>query len=118
MKVRLLFPFCAAMIAVAIPAHAADPAYVGTWGTDAAQCKVPQEQEGAPMIITAMGYDQHEAHCTFGSVMKKGSAWKARANCSVEGDSQKEILLLRVTGDVLLLTVGNRKSSNTLTRCK
>ena len=118
MKARLLFPLCAAMIAVAIPAHAADPAYVGTWGTDAAQCKVPQEQEGAPMVITATGYDQHEAHCMFASVKKNGSAWKVRAKCSVEGNSQKDVLLLRVTGDVLLFTVGNRKFSNTLTRCK
>ena len=118
MKACSLFLCCATAIVLAIPAHAAGPAYVGTWGNDTAQCKVPQEQEGAPLIITAKGYDQHEAHCTFTSVKKKGSAWKVRANCSVEGDSQKDILLLRVTGDVLLFTVGNHKFSNTLTRCK
>ena len=109
---------CATTIVFAIPARAADPAYVGTWGTNAAQCKVPQDQEGAPMIITAKGYDQHEAHCAFSSVKKKGQRWKIAAKCSVEGDSQKNILLLGVTGDVLLFTVGNHKSSNTLTRCK
>lgn len=50
------------------PARAADPAFVGTWGIDDAQCKIPQDKQGAPMVITKNGYDQHEAHCAFKKV--------------------------------------------------
>ena len=113
-----MFAICAATFVFTIPAQAADPTYVGTWGIDAAQCKVPQEQEGAPMIITANGYDQHEAHCTFTSAKTEGLLSIIAADCSVEGDSQNVSLELEVTGDVLILGRSTTKAARKLVRCK
>jgi hypothetical protein len=47
-------------------------AYVGTWGTNAAQCRVDQSRQNAPLVLGRSRYDQHEAHCTFSSVRKTG----------------------------------------------
>jgi hypothetical protein len=89
---------------VATPALAANPAYVGTWGVSAAQCKVPQDQQGAPMVMAARRFDSHEAHCTFTSVKRVGGAWRIATRCSVEGDKQAHIYAVKVTGNVLTMT--------------
>lgn len=60
----------AAFLLAATPALATEPAYVGTWGVSAVQCKIRQDRQGAPMVIRAKGYDQNEAHCNFTSVKK------------------------------------------------
>lgn len=99
-----------------LPAFAGMPAYVGTWGSDAANCKVPQDQQGAPMIISAKGYDQHEAHCTFASITRKGRVWKVDAQCSVEGDKQKDSFTLQVNADKLVMAHGS--NARTYVRCK
>lgn len=103
-------------LALATAVSAAEPAYVGTWGRDAAQCKVPQDREGAPTILAARRYDSHEAHCAFNSVKKSAGAWKVNARCSVEGDRQTDTFTLRVSGDTLTMTRG--KTSQTLIRCR
>ena len=105
-----------ALLLATTPALAADPAYVGTWGVSAAQCKTPQDRQGAPMIVTAKGYDQHEAHCSFRSVKASRSGWRIAAACSVEGDKQKHSFTLQVAGDVLTMTENGRASS--YKRCK
>ncbi|MFN3868957.1 MAG: hypothetical protein ACK4MF_07830 [Hyphomicrobiaceae bacterium] len=97
-------------------AAAAEPAYAGTWGIDAAQCKVPQDRQGAPMIVTAKGYDQHEAHCTFTSVKRSGQGWAVAAECSVESDKQKDAFTLSVVGDTLTIAHGKQKQK--LKRCR
>lgn len=102
--------------AAALPALAADAPYAGTWGTDAAQCKIAQNAEGAPYVITKVGYDQHEAHCTFKSVKPDGSAFKIAAECSVEGDTQPQNFTLSVSGDTLTWTGG--PGATKLIRCK
>jgi hypothetical protein len=106
--------FMAALIAGA-PANAAQPAYVGTWGKTAAQCKVPQELANAPMILKAKGYDQHEAHCTFTSVKKSAQVWKVAAACSVQGDKQKDAFTLKVASNKLTMSRG--KAASTFVRC-
>jgi hypothetical protein len=103
-------------LAVTTPALAAEPAYVGTWGSNRAQCKIAQDQQNAPMVVRAKGYDQHEAHCTFASVAPAGRAWKVQANCSVEGDKQSMALQLRVLGNRLIMT--RSKSLRTFVRCQ
>jgi hypothetical protein len=112
--------FRAMLITVALvasaPAIAADPAYVGTWSRNAAQCKVPQERENAPMIVRAKGYDQYEAHCTFTSVKKSALGWKVAANCSVQGDKQKDAFTLNVAAGKLMMS--RNKSTQTFVRCK
>lgn len=97
--------------APATPASAS-PAYVGTWAADPASCAIPQEQEGAPLVFHADGYDQHEAHCTFAALTETGpNAWRAAAACQVEGDEASLGWDMSVEGDTLTMD-GSR-----LTRC-
>jgi hypothetical protein len=106
----------ATFLLTASPAYAVDPAYAGTWGISAKQCKIPQDLQGAPMVIRAKGYDQHEAHCDFKTVKKTGAVWNVVAACSVEGDKQKGAFTLKVVDDTLVLTQG--KIARTYRRCR
>ena len=105
----------ATMLLATTPTLAAEPAYVGTWGVSAKQCKIRQDLQGAPMVIRPKGYDQHEAHCDFKTVKKTGAAWNVVAACSVEGDQQKDAFTLKVVDDTLILTQG--KIARTYRRC-
>jgi hypothetical protein len=67
---------------------AGEPAYIGTWADDPAQCSKPQDSDDAPMVITKDRFDQHEAHCEFTSVNGNANEWKVSSKCSVEGDEQ------------------------------
>lgn len=91
------------------------PAYVGTWG-DAASCKLPQDDQGAPMIIKAGGYDRHETHCTFSGLKKKGNTWSGRETCTVEGSKQRGKITMTVDGDTL--TIDEGPGPRTLSRCQ
>lgn len=92
------------------------PAYVGTWGSQPAQCGLGQDQQDAPMIIKRDGYDQHETHCKFSSVRAKVPAWTVKAKCTVEGDTQNPTLVLRVSGN--RLTIRDEAGTRTLQRCR
>jgi hypothetical protein len=96
-------------------ALAQTPAYVGTWGSQPAQCRLGQDQQDAPMIIKRDGYDQHETHCKFSSVRAKGLAWTVKAKCTVEGDTQNPTLVLRASGN--RLTIRDEAGTRTLQRC-
>ena len=115
---RLMIAACvvSAMSGLAsLPAQAAD--YAGTWAADLTQCKTGQDSPDAPLILTAKGYDQHEAHCTFASVQKTGSAsWRMRARCSVEGDRQAHTFDISVDGRTLTLRDGY--GARRLVRCR
>ena len=115
LRARLII-VAATLALAASPAFAADPAYVGTWGVSVAQCRIPQERQGAPMVIRAKGYDQHEAHCDFTTVKKTGTVWNVAAACSIEGDKQKDAFTLKVVDDTLVLAHG--KNARTYRRCK
>lgn len=106
-----------ALLAAAIPvgAHAKDPAYVGTWASRPSQCKVGQDMEEAPLVMKTKRYDQHEAHCAFASVAKKGKGWAVKARCTIEGDVQTISMTLTVEGD--RLTIADEHGSRTLQRC-
>jgi hypothetical protein len=83
------------------------PAYVGTWAADLANCSVPQEQEGAPHIVTIDGFDQHEAHCRFTNVDALGeNDWRAGGECTVEGDSYNTALDLKIEDGALRIANG------------
>ena len=112
----LLLPLTAPSPSPAADSRAADAAYAGTWGVDAAQCKLPQDAEGAPYVFTKDGYNQHEAHCTFKSVTAEGTAFKIAAECSVEGDTQPQDFTLTVAGSTL--TWADTTGALELIRCK
>lgn len=90
-------------------ALASNPAYVGKWAATLALCKNGQDMEIAPLLVTTSGYDQHEDHCTFKSKPKaiKPGSWRAKAECSVEGDKQAHDVKLSVKGGRLTLRDGN-----------
>ena len=91
------------LVLAANPAVAAE--YSGTWAADLATCKAGQESPDAPLIMTAKGYDQHEAHCSFEGLKPSGPGeWSGKASCSVEGDAQSIAVKLTVSGDTLTLT--------------
>lgn len=97
------FAFAAMIACAAMPAHAAD--YAGKWAADLAQCKTGQDSQDAPLILTAKGYDQHEAHCTFDGLKSSGAGeWAGKAACSIEGDKQTIDVKLTISGDTLTLT--------------
>lgn len=103
------------LVAFAGSAQAA-PAYVGTWASSPAQCKLGQSAENAPVVMKPKGYDQHEAHCTFTSVITTArDTWRVKGTCTVEGDKQSLSMTLSVKGDVLTMRdTGIRR----LQRCK
>ncbi|WP_417488697.1 hypothetical protein [Maricaulis sp.] len=100
-------------------ASVAEPAYVGTWGVDLAQCSDTQEYEWAPMVLRADGYDQYEAHCDFELVDQTGPAqWHITGHCSVEGDEQPlDYNMAIVDGDLVHWSGDARKDAWTLVRC-
>ncbi len=116
MTTTLATALAAATIAFATTPASAQ-AYVGTWGTNAAQCQVDQSLQNAPMVIARNRYDQHEAHCTFISVRKSGpGSWRVRARCTVEGDRQMHTYTIAVQGGTLRMA--DRYGSRRLMRCK
>lgn len=119
-KTRTTFSWGLSAVAAAIlataPARAADPAYVGTWASDLAQCKVAQERQEAPLVLSKDSYDQYETHCKFTSVDGAESEWKVKSECTVEGNAQPYDFTLTVSGDTL--TVTDEAGSRDLLLCK
>jgi hypothetical protein len=105
----------AALLAAA-PARAGDPAYVGTWASDLAQCKVGQDKQEAPLVLSKDGYDQHETHCKFKSATGEDNQWKVSADCTIEGSAEPYDFTLTVSGDTL--TVDDPAGGRDLLRCK
>ncbi|MBN8910954.1 MAG: hypothetical protein J0H65_02645 [Rhizobiales bacterium] len=106
----------AASTLASLSARAANPAYVGTWASDLAQCKVPQERQEAPLVLSKDGYDQYETHCTFTSVDDADGEWKVKSDCTVEGSAEPYDFTLIVSGDTLTLT--DETGSRDLLLCK
>jgi hypothetical protein len=96
-------------------ARAQDPAFVGTWASNPARCQFGQDLEDAPMIMRRTGYDQHETHCAFGALRKRGAAWAVKARCRVEGSRLNTSFTLAVTGNRLILS--DKTGARTLQRC-
>lgn len=116
-----LTAFCLAALlstsaVTAAQAASPDPAYVGTWAQDKAACGKDQAEDSAPMIMTATGYDQHEAHCAFSNIVeKKPGAWHVDTACTVEGSDENGALSFTVNGDTLALGEGD--TIFTFSRC-
>ena len=108
-----------AVVAFSVPLHAegpSEPAYVGTWASDLAQCKVPQERQEAPLLLSKDGYDQYETHCKFTSVSEADSEWKVKSECTVEGNAAPYEFSLIVSGNTL--TVTDETGSRDLLKCR
>jgi hypothetical protein len=108
----------AALLSVSLTSQtrAEDPAYVGTWASDLAQCKTPQDSQEAPLVLSADSYDQHETHCKFKSADGADNSWKVASDCTIEGAAQPYDFTLTVSGDTL--TVADDTGSRDLLKCK
>jgi hypothetical protein len=95
---------------------AEDRTYMGTWAAKRAQCRLGQDRQDAPLVLTRNGYDQHETHCRFGSVRAQGKdTWRVPAKCSVQGDAQSHTFTFTVAGS--RLTIRDRHGVRALRRC-
>jgi hypothetical protein len=107
MRAQFWLATATVMVLLGTPALAAPPPYVGTWGIDTAMCANQQDVMGAPVILGAKSFDQHESHCTFGQVKHlKGLKWRTKATCSIEGDKQVDTLVIGMVGGKLSLAWG------------
>jgi hypothetical protein len=116
LKRSIGFATLAAALIAQAPAYAADATYVGTWASDLAQCKVPQERQEAPLVLSKDGYDQHETHCKFKSVNGADGEWKVTSDCTIEGSAEPYDFTLTVSGDTL--TVTDAAGARDLLACK
>ena len=112
-RVRLV----AGMAAIVEPVAKGRESYIGTWGTGPAQCVLGQEEEDAPLIITATGYDQHKVHCTFKSVTAKADiaegspqSWHISAECAKAESNEPYNFTLLLQDNILTFhdDVGDR----------
>jgi len=100
----------------------AEQSYIGTWGTGPAQCALGQEEEDAPLIMTASGYKQHKVDCRFKSVTAKADTverspeiWRVSAECSTgrSKEAYEFTLLLQENS----LTFRDNNGDRVLERC-
>ncbi len=95
----------AVLSAALLPGAAIAADYSGTWAADLDSCKLAQDSPDAPLVVTAKGYDQHEAHCSFQNLKSAGPGeWSGEATCQIEGDNQTVAVGLTVSGNTLTLT--------------
>jgi hypothetical protein len=100
----------------------AEEGYIGTWGTGPAQCALGQEEEDAPLIMTATGYKQHKVQCRFKSVTamadtleRSPETWRVSAECSTGGSNEAyEFTLLLQENS---LTFRDNNGDRVLERC-
>jgi hypothetical protein len=80
-----------------------------------------QDEEDAPLIMTATGYDQHKIHCRFKSVTAKADTagrspktWRVNAECSGLSREAYEFTLLLQDNS---LTFRDNNGDRVLERC-
>lgn len=105
-----------AALLVSSAARAEEPAFVGTWSLDPANCSALQESENAPLVIAKDRYDQHESHCAFKSVDGGNGEWKVTSECTIEGSAMPYDFSLTLSGDTL--TVTDSGGPRDFLRCK
>ncbi len=94
----------------ATPVLAAEPAYVGLWSKRMEHCSTKQANPGAPMVVTAKGFDQHDLHCTFAKIEPMtveapgASGWQVAADCTWGKTPTKLEMTWAISGEALTLT--------------
>lgn len=115
-KLSHAFAAFSALVLVTGGARAETPSYVGTWASDLAQCKVPQDRPEAPLVLEENRFDQHETRCTFASADGADDEWKVKANCEIEGNREPYDFMLTVSGNTLTIT--DEAGTRDLLRCR
>jgi hypothetical protein len=113
---KLFFVAASVFLATAGSQAFAAGSYVGKWATNGSQCRLPQSNPKAPLLLGETTYDQHEAHCTF-RPSKGPFRTTLNARCSIQGDAQNKKFVVRVVGDRLTLSEG-RVNARSFIRCR
>ena len=92
------------LLAASVAPAAAAPDFVGTWATQKSACRLGQDSQNAPMVLTNTSLDQHESHCQLAMTRNASSPWTAKARCTVEGDRQRHTFTFTVRGDRLVVS--------------
>ena len=110
------------LLVLGIDGAKAEEGHVGTWGTGPAQCALGQDEEDAPLVMTATGYDQHKIHCRFRSVTAKADTaegepktWHVSAECSGRGSKEAYEFTLLLQDNSL--TFRDNEGDRVLERC-
>jgi len=72
--------------------------FMGTWASDAAECRPAL---GAGVRISRRRAEGYGGVCSFGSVQREGSAWRVKAVCAGSGTTWNANINLSVSGDRL-----------------
>lgn len=111
----------AALAALATPAFADEPIYAGIWSKRMEHCSTDQKRPGAPMIVTAEGFDQHELHCKFGTIEPAANSdaarpeWRVVADCTWKGTATSMEMTWSISGETLSIT--DKGGINQLKKC-
>ncbi len=72
--------------------------FMGTWASDAAECRPAQ---GGGIRISRRRAEGHGAACSFGPIEREGSGWRVSAVCAGNGTAWNANINLAVSGDRL-----------------
>ena len=92
------------------------PAYVGTWALDSSQCTLTQDDENAPLVMRADGYQQQTETCSFSSVKPVKKNWAVKGSCSIDGKKEPLSVTLSIVNDELNIDDGS--GVRELKRCR
>jgi hypothetical protein len=76
----------------------ADAPFIGTWASDAADCRAVQ---GAAIRISLRRAEGYGAACSFGPMRREASGWHVKAVCTGNGTAWNANINLAVSGDRL-----------------
>jgi hypothetical protein len=76
---------------------AAEP-FIGTWASDAADCRATQ---GAGVRISLRRAERYGAACSFGPMRREDAEWRVKAVCTGNGTTWNANINLAVSGDRL-----------------
>jgi peptidoglycan hydrolase-like protein with peptidoglycan-binding domain len=100
-------------VLTSVEAHAnvaSDLAFIGGWGTDAAECR------NSPLTITARRAEAGSAACDFHSTQREASnTWRLQARCSSDGERWNAHIQLTLSGRKL--TWSSERGTATYVRC-
>jgi len=110
----------ASVVAIVVPASARSTkpaAYVGTWATSLAECKIPLTDKNGPAVLTEKDYTQAQTHCTFGPLVYRRYAWHTKVACDTAGAKQDDTLEISVSHDALMMVWGKSQATVDYARC-
>jgi hypothetical protein len=100
-------------------ANAANPAYVGVWGTSIPGCKAPSDSSGAPIRITAKRIDVFESRCDMRGIKRVNGAWTAKVRCQAAGEADGNArVTLWASRNLLTLKWSTSTSRLNYVRCR